>query len=180
MKKIMVIIMVLALGFSVLGCRSEGQRRIDANPNIPSFVANPPISDEFIYGVGAARMANAHLTRQAADARAMTDIAMNLSVEVEAMIIDYARATGTENNPSTLAFYESVSRLLTSTTLRGVEVVTREETADGNLWTLSRINKADAARAAAEILEQESALFAEFRAMRALEMMEYQLNRNRR
>ena len=124
-------------------------------------------------------MASTNLTLQAADARARTDIAMKLDVEVQAMIIDYSRTAGTEiNQTAALTFYESISRQIAQANLSGVEVVRREQTADGSYWTLARINKAEAARATAEIIDSEASRYAEFKALEALKMMEQQLNRN--
>jgi hypothetical protein len=162
--------------FAVFGCESQ-PTNLELDPNIPDFVANPPISDEYIFGVGSAKLTNTSTSMQAADSRARTDIAAKLSTEVQAMIIDYSRTAGTENNPTAaLTFYESISRQLTNATLTGLEVVQRERTNDGTWWTLSRISKKDAAQVAADIIESEASQYAEFKAMEALRMMEQQLN----
>jgi len=178
MKKGIVSILILGLAFSIIGCKSPGEKRIDRDPNIPSFVANPPVDANYIFGVGSARLASTQQSLQTADARSRTDIAFKLDVEVQAMITDYQRTSGTVTNQAAgLEFVESVSRQLTAANLRGVEVVSREQTADGAYWALARISKSDAAKAAAEVLETEASRYAEFKAMDALRMMEMQLNR---
>jgi hypothetical protein len=181
MKKALITVLVSVLAITAFGCRSDGQERLADNPDIPSFVANPPTSDDFIYGTGSAKMNNPSQSMQAADARARTELAARLSVQVQAMIVDYNRTAGTENDQASLSFYESVSRQLTNATLTGAEPIQREQTRDGSYWTLMRMSKADAARQAADaindVYENEASRYAEFKAMDALKMMEDQLNR---
>jgi hypothetical protein len=176
MKNSFSIFLVLALVFMAVACGSQPSN-LEKDVNIPDFVANPPLSDEFIFGVGSAKLNNTSTSMQAADARARTDIATKLNTEVQAMIIDYSRTAGTENSQTAaLLFYESISRQLTEARLTGVEVVQRERTNDGTYWTLSRISKKDAAQVAADVIESEASKYAEFKAMEALRMMEQQLN----
>jgi hypothetical protein len=175
MKNAFSIFLVLALVFMAVACGSQPSN-LEKDVNIPSFVANPPVSNDYIFGVGSARLNNTSLSLQAADARARTDIATKLNTEVQAMIIDYARTAGTENNQTAaLLFYESISRQLTDARLTGLEVVERVRTNDGTYWTLMRISKKDAAQIAADLIESEASQYAEFKAMEALRMMEQQL-----
>jgi hypothetical protein len=179
MKKGFFAVLVIILMVFSFGCKSDGESRIANDPNIPEFVANPPIAEDAIFGVGSAKMANPSTSMQAADARARTDIATKLNTQVQAMVIDYSRVAGTESNPSAaLSFYQSVSRQLTEAKLQGIELVKREQTADGTYWTLMRISKTAAASSASEIIESEASRYAEFKAMDALKMMEDQLNKS--
>ena len=178
MKKINLILLGLLVILVVAGCKSEPtpQELLLADSEIPDFIANPPISDEFLFGVGSARLGNQTESMRLSDARARTDLAMKLDVEVQSMLIDYSRIAGTENNlTSNLTFYENVSRQLTQANMSGIEVVQRGRSSDGTWWTLSRLDKHAAARLSADIIENEASLYAEWRAMEALRMMEYQL-----
>ena len=178
MKKAYLVILGLLVVLMVVGCGNKPDTLKD-DVNIPKFVASPPTDSKYIFGVGNAKFSNnSSQAMQAADARARTDLANKLSTEVQAMIIDYSRIAGTENNSTAnLTFYESISRQLTNATLRGVEVVERDRTKDGTYWTLVRISKEDAAQVAAEVIESEASRYAEFKAMEALKMMEAQLNK---
>ena len=170
-------IFMVLLALTAIGCKSSGEKRIENNANFPSFVSSPPSDNDYLFGIGSSILSDTGRAREQADSQARTDIALQLDVQVQAMIVDYYRSAGTVSNQAAeLAFYESVSRQLTQANLSGVQVVSREQTADGRVWTLSRLNKADAARAAAEILETEASRFAEFKAGEALRMMEAQLN----
>jgi hypothetical protein len=149
-----------------------------ANPNLPSFVLNPPVAEDVIYGIGSAKLANQSQAMQTADARGRTAIAFTLNANVEAMIIDYSRTAGNENSQQSLQFIENISRQVTQVKLQGATVVQREQTPDGTFWALVQVKKADAAQAAADIIESEASRYAEFKAMDALNMMENQLARN--
>ena len=178
MKKIFPLILGLLVIFFIFDCKSNPSE-LEMDPNIPDFVANPPVSDTYLYGMGSARFTNSSSqSLQAADARARADLATKLNTEVQQMIIDYSRIAGTEiNQTAVLSFYESISRQLTQANLRGVELEKRERTKDGTYWSLVRISKADAAQVTAEIIESETSRYAEFKAMEALKMMEAQLNK---
>ena len=178
MKKKCFLVLIIVLVIFAIGCKSAGEKRMDKDPNIASFVASPPTDDKYIFGVGSAKLASISQSIQGSDARARTDIAFKLNVEVQAMITDYQRTSGTVTNQAAgLEFFESVSRQLANANLTGVEIVKREQSADGAYWTLARMSKADAARAAAEVLETEASRYAEFKAMEALKMMEQQLKK---
>ena len=166
---------VLAL-MLVSSCASKSE--LERDPNIPDFAANPPNSDEYIFGIGSARFPNnTSQSMQAADARARADLATKINTEVQSMIIDYSRIAGIEGSQnSALTFYENVSRQISNATLRGVEVVKRERARDGTYWTLVQISKRNAAQDTAQIIESEASRYAEFKAMEALKMMEQQLN----
>jgi len=177
-KKLVLTVIPVAVLFLilVLGCASQSE--LERDPNIPDFAANPPNSDEYIFGVGSARFPNnTNQSMQAADARARADLATKINTEVQSMIIDYSRIAGIEGSQTaTLSFYENVSRQISNATLRGVEIVQRERTRDGTYWTLIRISRRNVANETAQIIENEASRYAEFKAMEALKMMEQQLN----
>jgi hypothetical protein len=110
-----------------------------------------------------------------AEARARQNVANQLSVEVQGMITDYARDAGTINNQTSLALAETVGRQVTQATLTGVTPITRWKSPDGAWWFRVQLKKADAAQAAADIIDSEAARYAEFKAMDALRLMDAQL-----
>ncbi|MDR0718388.1 MAG: LPP20 family lipoprotein [Treponema sp.] len=181
MKKCILTALILVLTLAAFGCKSEGEARIADDPNIPSFVANPPVDKDYIYGVGSSSFKKQGDALKQADALAKVDIAEKLKTEVQSMVIDYTRNAGTEDNQTSLDFYESISRQLSNATLTNVEVVKREKMKNGSLWSLLRMSKSDAARdaaaAVAQAYENEASKYAEFKAMEALKMMEEQLDK---
>jgi len=176
-KLVLTVIPAMAIVLMLVsGCASKSE--LTGDPNIPDFVTVPPISDEYIFGVGSAKFSNnTSQSMQAADARARADLATKINTEVQSMIIDYSRIAGLEGSQTAnLTFYENVSRQISNATLRGVEIVKRVRTKDGTYWTLIQISKKNVAEDTAQIIENEASRYAEFKAMEALKMMEQQLN----
>jgi hypothetical protein len=180
MKKDFAALCALMLVFTVTGCKSAGERRLAGDPDIPEFVANPPVSEEYIYGVGSSTLNNQTSQRQQAQAQAKAEIAGKIKTAVDQLIIDYTRDAGTQNDQANLYFFESISRQIASTELRNVEFIRNEKTADGAFWTLGRMKRADALDDAAaavpeDVYENEAARYAEFKANEALKMLDEQL-----
>jgi hypothetical protein len=112
-----------------------------------------------------------------ADSRARQSIGLQLRTNVQALITDYARQAGTQNNSAALEYAEVVGRQLVNVELVGAKVVKREIMKDGTFWVLMSYDKAAAAQTAAVILENEASRYAEFKAREALQMMDQQLSR---
>ncbi|MDR1301585.1 MAG: hypothetical protein LBK43_03835 [Treponema sp.] len=170
---------VLALiVLSAVGCTSSpASSKAGGQADLPDFVMNPPLQEDAIFGIGSAKLSSDNQSLTMADARARQSLAFQLNANVQAMITDYARSAGTENSQASLEFSESIGRQLTQTTLSGAIAVKREKAKDGTLWVLMSYSKADAAKAAAGIIETEASKYAEFKAMEALKMMDQQLDR---
>jgi hypothetical protein len=173
MKKICFAALVLPLVLAASGCGSSPPA---SNPKLPSFVLNPPDQEDVIYGIGTAKMETTTMSLSMAEARARQALAFQLNSNVQAMITDYAREAGTANKSVSLQFAEQVGRQITNTKLQGTSAVKREQTSDGSYWVMMGLRKADAAKAAANIIENEASRYAEFKAMDALERMEAQLD----
>jgi hypothetical protein len=180
MKRGFTAVFALVLVFALVGCKSAGEKRLAGDPNIPEFVANPPVSDEYIYGVGSSTLKNLTSQRQQAQAQAKAEIAGKIKTAVDQLIIDYTRDAGTQDNQANLYFFESISRQITSVELHDVEFIKSEKTGDAAFWTLARMKRSDAldeAEAAVlqDVYENEAARYAEFKANEALKMLDEQL-----
>ncbi|MDR2617781.1 MAG: LPP20 family lipoprotein [Treponema sp.] len=180
MKKGFAAVFAFVLVFALAGCKSAGEKRLASDPSIPEFVANPPVSDEYIYGVGSSTLNNLTSQRQQAQAQARAEIAGKIKSAVDQLVIDYTRDAGTQNDQANLYFFESISRQITSAELRNVEFIRNEKTGDGAFWTLARMKRADALDDAAaavpqDVYENEAARYAEFKANEALKMLDEQL-----
>jgi hypothetical protein len=168
---------VLALAaLSAVGCASSPAKG-GSSVDLPDFVMNPPVQEDAIFGIGSAKLSTINQSITMAESRARQSLAFQLNANVQAMITDYARSAGTENSQASLEFAESIGRQLTQTTLSGAIPVKREQTKDGTFWVLISYSKADASRAAANIIENEASRYAEFKAMEALKLMDQQLER---
>ncbi|MDR2398575.1 MAG: hypothetical protein LBD74_07460 [Spirochaetaceae bacterium] len=180
MKKNLYCPFVFVLTLAVLtgvGCVSSPKRGPGVQKDLPDFVMNPPTQEDALFGIGTARLSTVNQSMQMADARARQALAFQLNTNVQAMITDYARDAGTAQSQAHLELAEIVGRQLTQVTLSGATVIKRVQTNDGSFWTLMSYSKADAARAAADIIDNEASRYAEFKTMEALKMMDQQLDR---
>jgi hypothetical protein len=175
MKKPYLFLLVVAMVLTAVGCASSASGGGQAE--LPDFVMNPPVQEDAIFGIGSAKLSTINQSITMAEARARQSLAFQLNANVQAMITDYTRSAGTENSMASLEFAESIGRQLTQTTLNGAVPVKREQAKDGTFWVLFSYSKADAAKTAAGIIENEASKYAEFKAMEALKLMDQQLER---
>jgi hypothetical protein len=138
----------------------------------------PPKQEDVIYGRGSAKFDDLNMAITMAEARGRQAIAFTLNANVQAMITDYSRSAGSGADKSNLAFAETVGRQLTQAKLTGVEVENTAQAPDGTIYVLTKMRKADAAKAAANVIDSEAAKYAEFKAMDALKMMDAQLSKS--
>jgi hypothetical protein len=151
----------------------------NSGSDVPDFVLNPPQQTDTLFGVGSAKLSIGSDTQAIthAESRARQSLAFQLNTNVQAMITDYIRESGTQDEAVGTALVETVGRQLTDTKVEGATPVKREKTSDGTWWVLVSYNKNAAAKAAADIINQEAARYAEFKSMDALRLMDAQLSK---
>jgi hypothetical protein len=174
MKKIIMVLLITAGVLLVFGCASKPR---SGGSNLPDWVINPPEQTGMLYGIGSAKLSSEQQSITMADSRARQSVAFQLRTNVQAMITDYARESGTQNNSAALQFAEVVGRQLVNLELSGAKPVKREKMKDGTFWVLISYDKTAAAQTAAGIIENEASRYAEFKAMEALRLMDQQLSR---
>jgi hypothetical protein len=175
MKKIVCVAAVILCIFVVSGCRSTQAAVSPAgNANVPDWISEMPPED-VLWGIGSAKQSTETLSMTMADTRARQDLARQLSVLAEGMVTDYGRDAGSVNNQASLQLAESVSRQLTSAKLTGAIPIRRWKAPDNTWWYLVQLRKSDAAQEAADVIESEASLYAEFKTMRALDLMDAKL-----
>ncbi|MDR2633888.1 MAG: LPP20 family lipoprotein [Treponema sp.] len=167
----------LSLAFAVLvsACTSVPKAASVPNPLIPDFVSKPPVQEDSIFGIGSAKLSSINQALLLAEERARQSLAFQLHANVQAMITDYTRSAKREHAPASLEFAEAIGRQVSRMTLKGAVPVRRQKTPDGTFWVLISYSKADAAKTLAGIIEHEASLYAEFKALDALKMMDQQL-----
>lgn len=150
--------------------------------SIPDFVMNPPVADDFIYGVGYGKKSSPNLSMKQAEINARADIANQIETSIQASITDYAQEAGVENESQTIEFIESVTRQITDTTLSGATIVQREALEDGGWWVLMSYDKNALLNTfndfSSSFEESEAAAFANFKAEEALNRLQKELEDN--
>ncbi|GHV83290.1 hypothetical protein AGMMS50212_06450 [Spirochaetia bacterium] len=152
MKKIVLFACVLCAAILV-SCASSppgsNQKQYTAatqqkQTGLPEWYLETPDENGIIFGVGQSKLQNQKLAMQAAESAARRSIADYLSTEVKAMLIDYARVAGQQNNPASIQLTEDVSKVLTDAKLNGSKIIKRAQGDDGTWYALASITEANA------------------------------------
>jgi hypothetical protein len=184
MKKLFPLIAVLFLALLAFGCKSQPS---PSAPPPPAPVSLPPWINEVapedaLWGIGNAKQSSTQMSMTLSETRARADIARQLSTIVEGMITDYTRDAnmGTANQ-ATIGLQESINRQLSQAQLTGARRDQLWTAPDGTLWARVVYSKTDAARFASDsiknVVDNEEARYAEFKAMEAAKMMDDQLSK---
>ena len=172
--RISLVVLTVLLIAAMVGCAST-----PAQPALPDFVLNPPQADDAIYGVGEARLSTVSNSRNAAMARARTDIAFQVNATVQASLTDYFQEAGVDGGNQVITFIESVSRQIADVELRGTRVERTEQGPDGTVYVLLVYPLSNFRQQAEEaFVRNEDAQFAEFKAQQALAALDAQLANN--
>jgi len=179
MKKTCSILLVLSLVFMAAACGSSPASKPTGPTNTPEWLNDFPPED-VIWGIGTAKQSSPSMSMTTAEARARTAIARQLSTKVQAMFTDYNLDAGNVNAQANASLQEDVSRQITNMDVSGARPIKRWEAPDGTWWYLVEFKKSDAKNAAASILRNQEAAFAQFKAQQALDMLDYQLEKSER
>jgi hypothetical protein len=181
MKKIFPVIGLLFLALLAFGCKSQPASGGSAQVVFPPWI-NEASPENVLWGIGNARQSNTQMSTTLAETRARADIARQLNTIVEGMITDYTRDAnmGTANQAS-IGLQESINRQLSQAQLTGAQRDQLWAAPDGAIWARVVYSKADAAKFAADsvknVIDNEAARYAEFKAMEAAKMMDEQLSK---
>jgi hypothetical protein len=177
MKKAFSILVVLVLVFAVAACGTTSKAQPNAQSNSPDWVNDFPPED-VLWGIGTAKQSSPSMSMTTAEARARVAIARQLNTKVQAMFTDYNLDAGPVGNQVSTSLQEDVSRQVTNMDVSRARPIKRWEGPDGTWWFLLELSKADAKNAVASILGNQEALYAEFKANQALQMLDAQLAKN--
>jgi hypothetical protein len=167
----------------IFGCASQpaSAPANQAPVNLPPWINEAP-PDDVLWGIGTAKQSSVQMSVTLSETRARADIARQLNTIVEGMITDYTRDAnmGTANQAS-IGLQESINRQLSQAQLTGARRDQLWTAPDGTLWARVAYSKADAAKFAADsiknVVDNEAARYAEFKAMDAARMMDEQLSK---
>ena len=188
MKKISFLIIVLILLAMTSGCKSSPETQTSGpqavapqqgtNLNSPNWLNELPKDGEH-WGIGFAKLQNESLAMRTATSRARRDIAEQISLQVQGLLIDYANEAGTLNNSRSIQKIETIGKDLVDMTLSGASPNARTQMGDGTWWVRVALSKEDAMRDISRIVNHEMADYAEFRADQALRMLNFEIKKSR-
>jgi hypothetical protein len=181
-KKAILLSAILLAASTLLAtaCKSTPQ----AEPGTPGpapHAVTPPWFDEFpkddnlIWGIGTAHQSSTDLSMTMAETRARASIARQMRILAQQMIIDYNEDAGRTGSQVNTSLQSAIDRQVTDMDLAGARPVNRWQAPDGAVWYRVEYNKAAAREQVANILKNEEAAFAAFKAKQALEYLDSQL-----
>jgi len=174
MKKTLLVILTISLVISISGCATKSNTTAGDTPEWLNDL--PPAG--MIWGIGTAKQSSTSMSMTTAEARARTSVARQLDALVQAMFTDYNLDAGNVNSQANTSLQEDVSRQITDINLSGSKPIKRWQAKDGTWWFLVEYNKANARKEIASILGNEEALYAQFKAQQALQILDAQLAKN--
>ena len=148
-----------------------------ATSNVPAWLSEIPPED-VIWGIGFIKLQNSNLAMQRATQLAQQDVANQISVLVQGSLTGYANESGDLNNSRSIQSIESITRTLTNMNLSGAVPDKRDLADDGTWWVRVMYRKADAQRTINQVVNNEMADYAEFKADQALKRLEYDLEKS--
>jgi len=177
MKKLLYLIIAMAVMTLVLGCGSAPAASSNkaAQSSLPAWFNEAP-SEDAVFGIGIAKLTNSTLALETATTRAQRDIARQVNAVVQGMLTDYANESGLASNPRSMISIENIGKNLINMNLTGSTVDKRDQGADSTWYVRVYARKADIARQAAAIVNNEMADYAEYRRERAAEMLNSAIN----
>jgi len=166
MKKTFLILLILSLAFAFVSCATKaatnGSSDSSGSADAPDWLNEmPPIGA--VWGIGIAKQSSPTMSMTTAEARARTAVARQLDTLVQAMFTDYNLDAGNANNQANSSLQEDVSRQITNARFSGASPIKRWQAKDGTWWFLVEYSKAEAKSEIASIINNEEALYAQFK-----------------
>ncbi|WP_457564084.1 LPP20 family lipoprotein [Caminibacter pacificus] len=187
--KLKIALMSLGALLLITGCSSK-----NPNPNqiqcsidgakAPAWVCNGAANmKDGIYAVGSAPKSplGYSFQREEAMAIARDEIARRLDLKVKNLLKRYYSSTGTVNNQTAERVVTSVSKQLTKQTLRGSHLINTWVSPKGTMFVLVGMTNEDIKNslknAVKTTYKNDEALWQEFKAKKAQEELEYQIDK---
>lgn len=147
MKKLVVAMFAVCL-FFVVGCQKQQKTAelpakpvvVEPKPEamcIPEWEVSPPSNRDGFYASGQAKLKLAALTRETADTRAVKAMGRQIENKTSSMLKDFMQQSGSDEDASVLEFVQSVSKTISSQTVKNVRVVKRHFCPDGTVFSLA-------------------------------------------
>ena len=180
MTKIVSVLLTMAVAVLLTACMTAPPAApVTQAADVPDFFLSPPILEDQFVGLGLAKLSDTTLSRRTALARARADIATQVSVSVETMLIDYSQEAGSGNDTQTIEFVEAITREVADIQLQGAVTAQQYQSDDGTWYVMVYFPKNALIEEVGELFERnESAAFAEFKADQALERLDAEVENN--
>ena len=164
------------------GGRAVSDMPSDANnpkgpADLPDWFTNPPEEDDmYIYAVGLGESRKMDMAIDKAKQAGKVELSERISASVQSQVKSFTQEAGMTENTQIVEFYQSTSKTVTDNTLNGVTVLKRYpyEKKGGTWIAYVQLGlKKDAVNTAVvNVIKNEEALYAEFKASQAFKDLE--------
>jgi hypothetical protein len=135
---------ILTCVFALTACQTPNVANAPgqaANQCIAPWMENPEQVEDGITGSGRANLMDPSLSKQAADARARTEVANAIQVQVSALFTNFQHQAGDNKEGQYASVVESVSKQVAHQTLQGCKIIKRKFCPDGTVFSLAVVKK---------------------------------------
>lgn len=110
----------------------------------PDFVKDAIMNapEDVLVGIGTAKLASLSQSMTISATRARAEISRQMNTMVQDMVRDY-QASSEVDPDSAISFQENITVALSKSTLTGSKIVESDQDANGNVWTVVHLGKAD-------------------------------------
>ncbi len=185
MKIVKLSFLIVLTALVMLNC-SGGKEVIDMpdganNPkgpaDLPDWFTNPPEEDDmYIYSVGMGESRKMDLAMDKAKQAGKVELSERISAKVQSQVKSFTQEAGMSENTQIVEFYQSTSKTVTDNTLNGVTVLKRYPyEKKGGTWIAYvqlGLKKDAVSTAVVNVIKNEEALYAEFKASQAFKELE--------
>jgi hypothetical protein len=144
---------------------------------VPEWAEQTKYAENAIYGVGEAKQMTRSLSKQAADARARTEIAKTVEVKVSSMFKDFQQQSGSGEDAQFLQLVENTSKQIANTTLRGCRIEEHKYCPDGTVWSLAVYPKNQIKKSTKDFINNEKAAFNRFMSQQSFNELQSEVDK---
>ncbi len=149
----------------------------DGPSDLPGWYINTPEEDDtYIYAVGMGESRKMDLAIDKAKQAGKVELSERISANVQSQVKSFTQEAGMAENTQIVEFYQSTSKTVTNNTLNGVAVLKRYPyKKSGGTWVAyvqMGLKKDAVSTAVVNVIKNEEALYAEFKASQAFQELE--------
>ncbi len=178
MKKSILASISIILLFS--GCASTSNNEIPKQKDVPDWYLSPPKYEDKFVGVGDAQRPQMSLSKTVATTRARAEITRSVETKISDLVKDFQQATGIASGASGEEFNSTVTKSVSSQTLKG-SVIEKTEIINGRVFVMVIYDvekvRAAAIQAARAEAQKDQALYSEFKANQGFESLDEELEK---
>ncbi len=189
MKKTLSFILTALLVQAFLACGgSKGPsdmpgRKQAVNPqtpmDVPEWFANVPEEDDtYIYAVGVGDSRQMNIAINKAKQEAMVQLSQRVKAKVKSMVRQMTQEAGMDENTQVVDFYQQASTTITNNTFSGITVIKQypyQKSGGGyRVYMLIGLKKDAFNKSLANAIQNEAALYSEWKATQAFKELEKQ------